>query len=144
LRKQKAEEMDCDCETEETQPFMQSKQFLGIVTVLAVVMMAYPLYGDSVYAALAGTTISGSQTLSGQTKTEVYKIKGMTCSSCEEHVKHEVGALSGVVKIEVDYGKGTAAVTYDQDLALTESIIDAINATGYEYIGMKHIGESNE
>lgn len=36
--------IDCNCETTEKTPFIQTKTFLGIVTVFAGLMLAFPTY----------------------------------------------------------------------------------------------------
>jgi hypothetical protein len=42
-------EIDCECETDEKPKFIQSKKFLGIVTVFAIVMLAFPYYSGVFY-----------------------------------------------------------------------------------------------
>ena len=42
-------EIDCDCETDEKPKFIQSKKFLRIVTVFAIVMLAFPYYSGIFY-----------------------------------------------------------------------------------------------
>ena len=39
-------EIDCECETDEKPKFIQSKKFLGIVTVFAIIMLAFPYYSS--------------------------------------------------------------------------------------------------
>ena len=43
-------EIDCECEKDEKPKFMQSKKFLGIVTVFSVVMLAFPYYSGIFYS----------------------------------------------------------------------------------------------
>ena len=43
------EEIDCECDTEERPKFIQSKKFLGIVTVFAIVMLTFPYYSGVFY-----------------------------------------------------------------------------------------------
>ncbi len=42
-------EIDCECETDEKPKFMQSKTFLGIVTLFAIVMLTFPYYSEIFY-----------------------------------------------------------------------------------------------
>ena len=42
-------EIDCDCENEKKPRFIQSKTFLGIVTMFAIVMLAFPSYAHVFY-----------------------------------------------------------------------------------------------
>ena len=49
LRPRTAKEIQCACEEDEKLPFMQTKKFLGLVTVFAFLMMAFPYYGHIFY-----------------------------------------------------------------------------------------------
>lgn len=41
--------IDCECETDENKKFIQTKSFLGIITVFAIIMMAFPYYSGIFY-----------------------------------------------------------------------------------------------
>ncbi|NNF85099.1 MAG: mercuric transport protein MerTP, partial [Winogradskyella sp.] len=73
-------EIDCECETDEKPKFMQSKTFLGIVTVFAIVMLTFPFYSSMVYPNSEKQIIVVDKS---NIKTTEYKISGMTCASCE-------------------------------------------------------------
>lgn len=49
LKPAKSKGMDCNCEPTKKSAFIQSKTFLGIVTVFAILMMAFPLYAKIFY-----------------------------------------------------------------------------------------------
>jgi copper chaperone CopZ len=59
----------------------------------------------------------------------------MTCASCEETIKHSVNQLPGIVETKADYDSGTANIKYDPSKTDKNSIIKAINATGYKTEG---------
>lgn len=122
-------EIDCDCEKEEKSNFMQSKTFLGIVTVFAVAMLAFPSYAGIFYPKTEKETVAPNK--SNIIVTE-FKITGMTCSGCEEHVNHEVNKLNGIVNSKVSYELGNAIIEFDQTRTNDEEIEDAINSTGYK------------
>ncbi len=42
------------------------------------------------------------------------KISGMTCTSCQEHVNHEVNKLSGIVNSKASYENGNAIIEFDK------------------------------
>src|SRR5882724_10526189 len=44
LKPAKTTDMNCNCETTNKPSFLQSKTFLGVVTVFAILMMTFPLY----------------------------------------------------------------------------------------------------
>lgn len=49
LRPRTAEEIECACEADDKPSFIQSNVFLGIVTLFAFLMIAFPYYGDIFY-----------------------------------------------------------------------------------------------
>ncbi len=42
--------IECNCESEEKPKFIQTKMFLGIITVFALIMMTFPYYSDTFYS----------------------------------------------------------------------------------------------
>jgi len=87
-------EIDCECETDEKPKFIQSKKFLGIVTVFAIAMLAFPIYSGILYSNIEKQIIIVDKS---NVKTTEFKISGRTCASCEVHVHHEVNKLNGIV-----------------------------------------------
>ena len=130
------QEIDCECEDDEKKPFMQTKTFLGIVTVFATLMLAFPLYADVFYPKQTKQIIVVDKS---DIHTVEFKISGMTCTGCEEHVNHEVGKLDGIVKTLASYKSESAIVEFDQSKTSIEEIEAAINSTGYTVTGMKQI-----
>lgn len=127
-------EIECDCETEEKPKYIQSKKFLGIVTVFAIVMLAFPYYSGVFYPNTEKQIIVVDN--SNVEKTE-FKISGMTCASCEGHVNHEVNKLSGIVNIKASYENGNAIIEFDKTKTNEAEIERAINSTGYEVTNKK-------
>lgn len=123
----KAEEIACDCEEDGKEPFFQSKMFLGIVTVLAALMLSFPNYSHVFYPDIK-ISIAGS---TQETVKYEIKISGMTCTGCEEHVKHEIAKLPGISELDVSYNKGNAIVSFDNSMTSIDSVENAINLTGY-------------
>lgn len=121
-------EIDCECETEEKPKFIQSKNFLGIVTVFAFVMLAFPYYSGVFYTNAEKQVIVVDK--SNIKRTE-FKISGMTCASCEEHVNHEVDKIIGIVNSNASYENGNAIVEFDKTKTNETEIEKAINSTGY-------------
>ena len=121
-------EIDCECETEEKPKFIQSKNFLGIVTVFAFVMLAFPYYSGVFYTNAEKQAIVVDK--SNIKRTE-FKISGMTCASCEEQVNHEVDKIIGIVNSNASYENGNAIVEFDKTKTNETEIEKAINSTGY-------------
>ncbi|MBE7487046.1 mercuric transport protein MerTP [bacterium] len=124
-----ASEIQCACEEDQKTPFLQTKAFLGIVTVLAALMMAFPWYGSFVYPEDQTKMVIVP---ADQVETATYQVTGMTCPSCEEHVRHGVNGVEGVIDVKADYRTGTAVVRYDRERTNDEAIRQAIDSTGYK------------
>jgi mercuric ion transport protein len=127
-------EIDCECETTKKPKFIQSKKFLGIVTVFSIVMLAFPYYSKIFYPNTEKQIIVVDK--SDLKKTE-FKISGMTCASCEEHVNHEVYKLNGIVNSKASYENGNAIIEFDKSETNETEIEKAINSTGYEVTDKK-------
>lgn len=132
LKPRTAEEIQCACDEEEKPPFMQTKKFLGIVTVFAFLMMAFPYYSSVFYP-------DNQKELVGADATKLItldlKIEGMTCESCNLHVAHAAEEIKGVFGAEADFTTGKAEVKFDPSQTTEDKIIQSINATGYKVAG---------
>lgn len=133
LKPRTTEEIQCACE-EENPPFMQTRKFLGIVTVFAFVMMAFPYYGHLFYPKTEKQVIVFGNNDIQEVK---FSVTGMTCSSCAEHVKHEVNKLPGILNAKASYENGNAIVTFDNSKTNIAEITKAINSTGYSVTDQK-------
>lgn len=128
-------EVDC-CAPEKKQKFMQTKLFLGIITVFAFVMLAFPYFSHVFYpeSQSVEVVISDEDILRVE-----YVIDGMTCESCELHVSTEILNVEGIGSAAVSYDDGNALVEFDKSKTSVEEIQEAINSTGYvvEQINVK-------
>ena len=131
LKPVKSTEIDCNCESTKRTSFFQTKTFLSIVTVFAILMMAFPYYAKSFFPK---TEKSTNLIIPSKTVTVEFSIKGMTCDACEEHVKTEVNKLPGIVSSKVSYAKHNAIVQFEPSKTNSKEITEAINATGYKVI----------
>ncbi|MEQ9221182.1 MAG: mercuric transport protein MerTP [Cyclobacteriaceae bacterium] len=133
LRPGTAEELACACEDDEKPSFWQSKKFLGIVTVFAALMLAFPTYSHIFYPKKIVSVLLPNN---DQTKIKLadFNIKGMTCTGCEEHVKHAVSSLNGVQEVSASYKDASAQVKYDASIVGLDKIIETINKTGYQVV----------
>ncbi|SFN39759.1 Copper chaperone CopZ [Bizionia echini] len=134
-------EIDCECETDDLPAgkagktkFIQSKTFLGIVTAFAIVMLAFPYYSGIFYPNTEKQIIVVDKS---NIKTTEFKISGMTCASCEEHVNHEVNKLNGIVISKASYENGNAIIEFDKTETNVTEIEKAINSTGYKVTDKK-------
>lgn len=120
--------IDCDCEIDEKPKFTQTKTFLGVLTAFVLVVMAFPFYSATFYPSSEKQIIVVNQS---DIKTAEFRILGMTCASCEEHVNHEVHKLNGIVNSKASYQKGNAIIEFDRTKTSETEIENAINSTGY-------------
>ena len=127
-------EIDCECETDEKPKFMQSKTFLGIVTAFSIIMLAFPYYSRIFYPNTEKQIIVVDKS---DIKTTEFKINGMTCAGCEEHVNHEVNKLNGIVNSKASYENENAIIEFDRTKTNETEIEKAINSTGYKVTGKK-------
>ena len=126
LRKNKTAD-DC-CASVQKAAFIQSKPFLGIITILAIAMMAFPLYSNQ----LLGNNEKMNPIIDESNMNRVeFTISGMTCTGCETHIKHAVENLQGVASVNVSYENSNATVSYDAKQTTLEEIREAIGSTGY-------------
>ncbi|MBU0695074.1 MAG: mercuric transport protein MerTP [Bacteroidetes bacterium] len=132
LKPRTAEEIQCACDEDEKPPFMQTKKFLGMVTVFAFLMMAFPYYGQFFYPKADKEVVVVS---SDNIKEVKFNVSGMTCASCEEHVKHAVNELPGIVRVSANSEEGIANVKFDNSKTDKVTIIKAIDRTGYKVSG---------
>jgi len=127
-------EIDCECEMDEKLKFIQSKKFLGTVTAFAIIMLAFPYYSRIFYPKTEKQIIIVDKS---DISTTDFKINGMTCASCEEHVNHEVNRLNGILDSKASYENGNAIIEFDRTKTNENEIEKAINSTGYKVIDKK-------
>lgn len=135
LKPSKQEKLDFDCEEDEKKPFIQSRAFLGIVSLFAGLMLAFPYYSHAFYPQKEITALEISQ--EKPTQKLVLDIKGMTCSGCEAHVEQAAQKLEGIQKAKASYAKGKAEIEFDPAKTNPEKIIEAVKTTGYKITASK-------
>ena len=125
LRSQKSEA--CGCELGSQRKMMRSKLLLSFATACSILMLGLPYFQSN-----HGQTLQDEDPQqSGSHVTVEFRVAGMTCSSCEQHVQQEVLKLDGVSQAAINYYEGTAAVEYDSSKTDPAAIAAAIRTTGY-------------
>lgn len=137
LKPTKSTDTDCNCETTTEPSFLQSKTFLGIVTLFAILMMAFPLYAKMFYPKSKGPVASVAAI---DNKQQVrFTIQGMTCEGCEEHVNNQLSKVNGVMAYKTFYATRSSLVTFDKSKVDEKTIEAAINKTGYTVKGYERM-----
>ncbi len=148
LKPRTQEEIDCACEParpaggdDERPSFWQSKKLLGIVTVFAVLMLAFPTYSGIFFSNNSNAdkviVVSENDILNAE-----LSIKGMTCTGCEHSVNAALNNSEGVLEASSSYESDIALVKFDQSKVSVEQLATAVEeATGYKVTGKKIIKE---
>uniref|UniRef100_UPI00403FB4D8 copper chaperone CopZ n=1 Tax=Candidatus Enterococcus willemsii TaxID=1857215 RepID=UPI00403FB4D8 len=63
---------------------------------------------------------------------QTFAINGMSCQHCVGRVEKAVHELSGIKKVKVNLKKQNGVIKFDETETSAESIVAAINETGYE------------
>jgi mercuric ion transport protein len=131
----KKESQDCACDTDtKASSFWQTKSFLGIITFFALALLSFPHYAHVFYPHPEKQVIVTDNV---NLNTVEFKIKGMTCQGCAEHVNYEVNKLPGIVKSEASFEAGNAIVEFEASKTSVKEIESAINSTGYIVTAIK-------
>ncbi len=125
-------QVDCDCEADNKKSFWQSKSFLGIVTVVAGLLISFPYYAKAFYPKPQEIKVVVVDKTNIQQA--VFKIKGMTCESCTQHVNTEISKVKGIIAFQTSYENANSTVKFDNSKTSIDSIAAAINSTGYKVI----------
>ena len=121
---------DCDCEIVEKSSFLQSKSFLGIMTVVSALLLSFPYYSQVFYPAQASGNI---EVVAANISTVSFSVDGMSCNGCESSVTYAITEQAGIIEANSSYKKGSALVKFDKTIITAEQIAAAIiDFTGYE------------
>jgi copper chaperone CopZ len=125
-------QVDCNCETDNKKSLWQTKLFLGIVTIVAGCIIAFPYYAKAFYPKpQEAKVVVVDKTNIHQA---VFKIKGMTCESCSQHVNSEISKVKGIVAFQTSCENANSIVKFDNSKTSIDSIAAAINSTGYKVV----------
>src|SRR2546421_1191168 len=136
LKPFKRSDMDCNCETLKPS-FWQSKTFLSIVSLFAILMLAFPLYARMFTSSPKAESLSVSTT--ENRKQVKFTIIGMTCAGCEVEINHQLSNVDGVISYQTSYKSNSSLVSYDPLKVDVKSIEAAIAKTGYIVKGYQMI-----
>ncbi|MBO0357902.1 mercuric transport protein MerTP [Hymenobacter sp. BT186] len=121
----------CGCAVDAKPSLMQSKGFLGAVTVLAALLLGFPYYGARFYPTPAAPVVVAMDEAVPVWQTANFRIGGMTCDACAKHVEHAVQQVPGVQAVTVSYDQGTAQVRFNAAKSPAAQVAQAITGTGY-------------
>ena len=141
LKPTKTNAIDCNCDTTKKPSFLQCKAFLSLVTIFAILMMAFPLYAKMFYPK---PKVQQAIVSSINNKQQVnFIIQGMSCSGCEEEINNELSKVNGVLTYKTSYASGSSLVSFDRSKVDANTIEAAINKTGYKVKSYDFMKASN-
>lgn len=123
-------QVDCACETDNTKSFWRSKSFLGMVTVIAALLMAFPYYASVFYPKPQQTKVIVVDKSS--LRTIQLNISGMDCEACTGEINRVLSKKDGVIKANTSYKNANAKVEFDDSRISADSIANAVNAIGFK------------
>ena len=116
----------CSAENVVKSSFFQSKKFLGIVTVFALLLTAFPYYSNGL-----SLKTKAKIPVNGVTELGEFQVVGMTCEGCEHHITGKLNGLKGVINVAASYEKGNTTVEFDPNQVNIAEIRAALDSTGY-------------
>lgn len=136
--KPKKAEIDCACE-EDKPSFWQSKSFLGIVTVLAFLLMAFPSYSKIFFPKTMATQII----VVDKSKIQQVKlnISGMDCQACSQTINLALSKIPGVLQYKTSYEDANSLVKFDKSKTSIDTIVNVVNETGYKVVGITNANQ---
>lgn len=144
LKPRTAEEINCECDEDDKPSFWQTKSFLSMITIISIILLAFPSYSYMFYPDNSSSNASTMMLQdSTETKSVIFEVEGMTCTGCENHIIFEVEKLEGIKSVNASYESGTASVEFFIFKVKEDDIINAINKTGYKIIDKKKERSSN-
>ncbi len=129
LKKRSVEEIACDCEDDGKPPFIQSKLFLGLVTVFAITMLSFPYFSKVFYPDVKPRVVIVVS--SENILTDTISISGMTCEGCEVNIHHSINELEGILSMAVSHKSKNAVIQYDKTKTNNRAIRNKIIQSGY-------------
>lgn len=129
-----SKDVSCACDANAKRKFFETKSFLALISVFAIMMILFPSYADIFYPDSNKEVVIIRES---NMKTAQFEIEGMTCNSCAEHVKFELNKLEGIINASASYENKNAVVQFDNSKATLSQIENAINGTGYKVISSK-------
>lgn len=127
LKPRTSEKIKCNCEEDEKRPIMQTKKFLGAVTVLTLLIMTFPYYVKVFYPKQEIKTVSNSNL-----KSVEFKIDGMTCEACASHIANEINKVQGVFSVTQSFQNRNISIQFDTTKTNENEIVKTIKSTGYK------------
>ncbi|HEV2482058.1 MAG TPA: mercuric transport protein MerTP [Puia sp.] len=120
---------DCGCEPEK-RSFWQGRRFLLMVTVLAGVLMTFPVYAHIFYR--NGGNKNNVALVEDHRAEVALHIRGMGCADCEGPINSRLARVQGVLAYNTSFLTGSSKVVFDNSQTTVAKIVSAVEETGYK------------
>ncbi len=101
-------------------------KLLWFSALFALLTMTFPYYEN-----IFQTEKKVVDLVSNHTQKVNFKIEGMTCAGCENHINDKLSNLKGVTDYTTSYKLNNSVVAFDSSKITISEIESAINSTGY-------------
>ena len=121
------------CGCEEKKSVLQSKFFLWMIAVVAVLLSAFPYYANCFENYTSRQQVVVNDT--SRVQQALLHIRGMSCEACEVHVNNALLKKKGVQQVNTFYAKGVSIVKFDSTQVSLQQLTSALETeTGYKVI----------
>jgi len=130
LKPRSKEDTECaTCENKKPS-FWQSKMFLGIVTVLTLLILAFPNYSSVFFQKPPQKDVI---IIDKDNIQEVrLTLEGMYCEACAHTINNALSEVPGVIDSKTSYTESMSIVKYDKSKTNIETLEKAVDASGYK------------
>jgi mercuric ion transport protein len=108
-----------------------SRVTLWVITVLVMVLAAFPYYSGALVRAFGGQS-KAPLTTNISTAHAVLSIQGMDCTACAVLIEKNLAQIQGVRSAKVNFEKKVASINYDTRVVAPETFVKAIEKGGYK------------
>lgn len=123
------EQAECEVCEDKKPSFWQSKKALGIITVLTLLILAFPNYSSIFFPKQQEKQVI---VIDKENIQEVkLTLEGMTCEGCAETVNAALSKVTGVLESKTSYREKNSIVKYDKSKTNIKELEKAVNSTGY-------------
>ncbi|EHQ41013.1 mercuric transport protein MerTP [Myroides odoratus] len=119
---------DCVCPPSRSR-FMESRLFLGLVTLFSIVLLALPYYSSIFYSS---PSVAHSLPSTESVQTVEFDIQGMTCDACSQHIHQQISQLAGMQLIQISYPNQNAIIAFDSTQTSILTIRETVQELGYQ------------
>jgi Cu2+-exporting ATPase len=75
---------------------------------------------------------------------EIYRVEGMSCTSCSASVQSMLGSLEGVISANVNFANERVAVEYDRGKTGPDEMMKAVESIGYKLVTTNDLTREEE